>query len=45
MSYQCCNMHVACHREGQTGEDPDFVFEEFVRLRVSGVEESNETEA
>lgn len=27
------------------GDEQDFVFEEFVRLRVTGIEESNETEA
>lgn len=27
------------------GDEQDFVFEEFVRLRVAGIEESNETEA
>ena len=32
------------YREGEP-EDNDFVFEEFVRLRVAGVEEGNETEA
>ena len=31
-------------RDGVT-DDQDFVFEEFVRLRVAGIEESNETEA
>lgn len=29
----------------QMGSDEDFVFEEFVRLRVAGMEEGNETEA
>lgn len=36
------------HRDEPTsGDDQDFVFEEFVRLRVAGVDEpgANETEA
>ena len=37
-----------CHdnSEHEPGEgDADFVFEEFVRLRVAGMEENNETDA
>ena len=37
-------IHLFYYREGEHGEE-DFVFEEFVRLRVAGVEEGNETEA
>ena len=37
--------HHNFHREGGA-DDQDFVFEEFVRLRVSGMDEgANETEA
>ena len=35
---------VVFFRDGEP-DDNDFVFEEFVRLRVAGVEEGNETEA
>ena len=35
-----------CYRDGSEPDDQDFVFEEFVRLRVAGTEEgNNETEA
>lgn len=39
-------LHIMLCSDGQAGDDDqDFVFEEFVRLRVAGIEESNETEA
>ena len=39
-------MHQCIYYRDVIGDDDnDFVFEEFVRLRVAGVEEGNETEA
>lgn len=36
---------ILCSDGEGDGEGADFVFEEFVRLRVAGMEEGNETEA
>ena len=32
-------------RDDDNDDQDDFVFEEFVRLRVAGIEENNETDA
>ena len=37
--------HFHFFSDDDTNDQDDFVFEEFVRLRVAGVEEKNETEA
>lgn len=36
---------VVCVYRDDGNDLDDFVFEEFVRLRVAGIEENNETEA
>jgi len=41
----CFCVYLLCVYREEAAEDPDFVFEEFVRLRVAGADESNETEA
>ena len=38
-------MCVIREQEAEGVGDADFVFEEFVRLRVAGMEENNETDA
>ena len=41
----CTTVYDYVYCRDVIGDDNDFVFEEFVRLRVAGVEEGNETEA
>ena len=41
----CTTVYDYAYCRDVIGDDNDFVFEEFVRLRVAGVEEGNETEA
>ena len=44
--HSICTHSFTCREEVAEDGDNDFVFEEFVRLRVAGVEEgNNETEA
>ncbi len=46
MDYKTYHHLFTCREEVAENGDNDFVFEEFVRLRVAGVEEgNNETEA
>ena len=46
MDYRTYHYSFTCREEVAENGDNDFVFEEFVRLRVAGVEDgNNETEA
>ena len=38
-------LFLCYYRDEDANDQDDFVFEEFVRLRVAGMEENNETEA